>query len=98
MENGKSEMNLLEVRNLSVNFPVRRDLWTRARKWIRAVDDVSFEIEPGETLGLVGESGCGKTSLGRAVIRLIEPTAGSIQFDGVDLTRLEASELRQHRR
>lgn len=78
-------MSLLEVKGLKVHFPVRQGLFSRVKGYVRAVDGVSFSIEPGETLGLVGESGCGKTTLGRAVIRLIEPTAGSVVLEGADL-------------
>ena len=91
-------MNLLEVRNLKVHFPVRRALFSRNRDFVRAVDDVSFNLAPGETVGLVGESGCGKTTLGRAVIRLVQPTSGQIFFDGQDITQLKSSELRPRRR
>jgi oligopeptide transport system ATP-binding protein len=91
-------MSLLEVRNLKVRFPVRHGVFGRARESVRAVDGVSFGINPGESLGLVGESGCGKTTLGRAIVRLLEPTAGTILFDGEDLTRLEESALRSRRR
>ena len=72
-------MSLLEVRNLLVHFPVSHGLFSRARQFVKAVDDVSLHLEPRETLGLVGESGCGKTTLGRAIVRLIEPTAGRHQ-------------------
>jgi oligopeptide transport system ATP-binding protein len=92
------KMNLLEVRNLKVHFPVQHGLFSRAKTFVRAVDDVSFELKAGETLGLVGESGCGKTTLGRSVIRLIEPTAGSIWFEGEDLSKLNGSALRSRRR
>jgi oligopeptide transport system ATP-binding protein len=71
---------------------------SRARAYVKAVDDVSLHIAVGETLGLVGESGCGKTTLGRAIIRLLEPNAGSILFEGEDITRLEGDELRARRR
>ena len=91
-------MNLLEVNHLKVHFPVRTALFTRAKEFVRAVDEVSFTIEAGETVGLVGESGCGKTTLGRAVIRLIEPTAGEIVFEGGNITRLDGSALRAGRR
>ncbi len=91
-------MNLLEVCHLKVHFPVRHGLFSRARDFVRAVDDVSFTIAPGETVGLVGESGCGKTTLGRAVIRLIEPTAGEIVFEGENIERLDRSTLRARRR
>ena len=91
-------MSLLEVRNLLVHFPVRHGLFSRARQFVKAVDDVSFQIEPGETLGLVGESGCGKTTLGRAIVRLIEPTAGSVWFEGEEITRLAGARLRARRR
>ena len=78
-------MNLLEVRNLKVHFPVRHRLSSRATEFVKAVDDLSFALEPGETLGLVGESGCGKTTVGRAILRLIEPTAGGIFFEGKNI-------------
>ena len=91
-------MNLLEVQNLKVHFPVKHGLFSRVNAWVKAVDDVSFSIEPGETLGLVGESGCGKTTLGRAVIRLIEPTAGKILFENEDLASLTSKQLRARRR
>ena len=91
-------MSLLEVKNLKVHFPVKHGLFSRVQGYVKAVDDVSLTIEPGETLGLVGESGCGKTTLGRAIIRLIEPTAGEVIFNGEDITELRGSELRQRRR
>lgn len=91
-------MSLLEVQNLKVHFPVKRGVFSRSREFVKAVEDVSFSIAPGETLGLVGESGCGKTTLGRAIVRLLEPTAGSIRFDGKDLAHLSGAELRAQRR
>ncbi|MGA2242412.1 MAG: dipeptide ABC transporter ATP-binding protein [Verrucomicrobiota bacterium] len=91
-------MSLLEVKNLKVHFPVKHGMFSRAHEFVKAVDDVSFAIEPGETLGLVGESGCGKTSLGRAIVRLVEPTAGSVLLNGDDITGMGGSELRARRR
>jgi oligopeptide transport system ATP-binding protein len=91
-------VNLLEVKNLKVHFPVKHGLFSRVNAHVKAVDDVSFAIKPGETLGLVGESGCGKTTLGRAIVKLVEPTAGSILFEGEDIANLSGSELRQRRR
>ena len=91
-------MNLLEVKNLKVHFPVKAGMLSRAHEFVKAVDDVSFSIAPGETLGLVGESGCGKTTLGRAIVRLVEPTAGSILLEGEDITQMRGSELRAQRR
>ncbi len=91
-------MNLLEIHNLKVHFPVQQRLFGRAKEFVRAVDDVSFAIAPGETVGLVGESGCGKTTLGRAVIKLIEPTAGRIVFEGEDIADLTGAQLRARRR
>ena len=89
---------LLEVRNLRKYFPIRRGVLSRATDYVKAVDDVSFSIDRGETFGLVGESGCGKTTTGRAVLRLIEPDAGEIQFDGADLRALGPRALRRRRR
>ncbi len=91
-------MNLLEVRNLKVHFPVKHGVFSRVNAWVKAVDDVSLTVAPGETVGLVGESGCGKTTLGRAIIRLLEPTAGSVSFEGEDITTLEGAALRERRR
>src|SRR5437867_3323600 len=89
---------LLRVRNLKKYFPIRRGLLLRIVAQVKAVDDISFDINKGETLGLVGESGCGKTTAGRAVLRLIEPDGGTIRFDGMDLLRLPRQELRRKRR
>jgi peptide/nickel transport system ATP-binding protein len=90
---------LVEVENLKVWFPIKSGIvLDRHVGDIRAVDDVSFTIERGETFGLVGESGCGKTTLGRAILRLYEPTAGSVRFDGKDVTHLSEGELRPLRR
>ena len=91
-------MSLLEVKNLKVHFPVKHGLFSRVRQHVKAVDDVSLALAPGETLGLVGESGCGKTTLGRAIIRLIEPTAGRVYFEGEEITALDGGALRARRR
>src|ERR1700686_4150165 len=89
---------LLEVKNLKVHFPVKHGMFSRVREFVKAVDDVSFSIAPGETVGLVGESGCGKTTLGRAIVRLVEPTGGQLIFEGEDLAPLKGSALRARRR
>jgi len=91
-------MSLLEVKNLKVHFPVKHGVFSRVKQSVKAVDDVSFTIAPGETLGLVGESGCGKTTLGRAIVKLVEPTGGSILFEGEDIAALSGKELRKRRR
>ena len=91
-------MSLLEVQNLKVHFPVKRGVFSRVRAHVKAVDDVSFSIGPGETLGLVGESGCGKTTLGRAIVRLVETTAGRVLFEGEDIAKMSGPELRARRR
>jgi oligopeptide/dipeptide ABC transporter ATP-binding protein len=77
---------------------VKHGLFSRVKGHVKAVDDVSFAIQPGETLGLVGESGCGKTTLGRAIVKLVEPTAGSILFEGENIANLDGRELRRRRR
>ena len=89
---------VLEVRDLKKHFPIYAGLLQRAAGTVFAVDGVSFSIQPGETLGLVGESGCGKSTVGRTVLRLIEPTAGSIKVEGRDITHLNKTELRPYRR
>ena len=89
---------ILEVRELKKHFVIQKGILRRAAGHVFAVDGVSFSIMPGETLGLVGESGCGKSTVGRTVLRLIEPTAGSIELDGTDITRLSRAELRPYRR
>jgi peptide/nickel transport system ATP-binding protein/oligopeptide transport system ATP-binding protein len=89
---------LVEVRNLVKHFPIVGGLLQRTIAQVQAVDGVSFTIRRGETLGLVGESGCGKTTVGRLLLRLIEPTSGEIVFDGTDLARLKGSALKPYRR
>jgi oligopeptide/dipeptide ABC transporter ATP-binding protein len=89
---------LVEVRDLVKHFPIRGGILQRQVATVQAVDGVSFDIQRGETLGLVGESGCGKTTVGRLLLRLIEPTSGSIRFDGVDITALRGAALRPYRR
>ena len=89
---------LLEVRNLIKHFPVRRGVLSRVAAHVKAVDDISFTIEKGETFGLVGESGCGKTTTGRVVLRLIEPDSGEVRFEGINMLRLGSAELRGLRR
>ena len=89
---------ILRSENLSVWFPVKKTLFGKAVSFTKAVDNVSFEVYKGETLGLVGESGCGKTTLGRALLRLIEPTSGKIIYNGIDLTAKKKDELRSLRK
>ena len=89
---------ILEVNNLVKYFPVRGGLLQRVQAHVRAVDDVSFFVRKGETLGLVGESGCGKTTLGRSILRLIEPTAGHVYFEDKDIAVLRGNELKRARR
>src|SRR5215469_13910191 len=86
---------LLSVQHLKKYFPIHRGIFSKVAAYVKAVDDISFEIDRGETFGLVGESGCGKTTAGRAILRLLEPDAGEIRFDGIDLISLGRQELRQ---
>jgi oligopeptide/dipeptide ABC transporter ATP-binding protein len=94
----ESTTPLVEVTGLKKYFPVRSGLFSRVSAWVKAVDDVSFHLRQGETLGLVGESGCGKTTVGRSILRLMEPTAGTVTFEGKDVLALSSKELRQTRR
>jgi oligopeptide/dipeptide ABC transporter ATP-binding protein len=89
---------LIKVEGLKKHFPVKKGVFSRVVGQVRAVDGVSFEVKKQETLGLVGESGCGKTTVGRTLLRLLEPTAGKVTFDGVDFFGLDKSSLRQIRR
>lgn len=89
---------LLEVRHLKKYFPVRGGVFSRITGWVKAVDDVSFTVQPQETLGLVGESGCGKTTVGRAILRLIEATAGEVLFNGENVLTMDNAHLRHARR
>jgi peptide/nickel transport system ATP-binding protein len=93
-----TEAPLLDVKNLEVHFPIKSGFFGRTSGVVKAVDDITFNVKPGETLGLVGESGCGKTTTGRAVLRLVEPTSGSVMFDGKDVRALGANELKKMRR
>jgi len=89
---------LLDVRGLRKHFPVRKGLWSRQVGAVKAVDGVDLHLAEGETLGLVGESGCGKTTAGRSILRLIEPTGGSVHFDGQDVLGARPDALRAMRR
>jgi oligopeptide/dipeptide ABC transporter ATP-binding protein len=89
---------MLEVRDLKMYFPVRRGLLRRIVGYVEAVDGVSFSVDKGETLGFVGESGCGKTTVGKCVVRLLKPTAGSVLFDGEDIAPLTGKALKAYRR
>lgn len=88
----------LKIKNLKTWFPIKKGFFGKVVDHVKAVDDVSFDVFPGETIGLVGESGCGKTTLGRSILRLIDPTSGSIEFEGVDILALNEKELRNLRK
>jgi peptide/nickel transport system ATP-binding protein len=89
---------LLQIQNMKTYFPASKPIFGKITGWIKAVDDVSFEVYPGETLGLVGESGCGKTTLGKTIIRLIDPVSGKIIYKGKNLTELTHKEMIPWRR
>jgi peptide/nickel transport system ATP-binding protein len=95
---GSASEFLLDVQHLRTHFPLKRALLSRSDSAVKAVDDVSFGVRRGEVVGLVGESGCGKTTVGRSILRLVEPTSGSVRFDGVEMTRLPAGEMRRRRK
>ena len=95
-KNGK--WDLVQVKRLVKYFPVRGGVFQQVVAWVQAVDDVSFSIRQGETVGLVGESGCGKTTVGRTMLRLIEPTSGEVHFDGEEIFKLRGNELKAMRR
>src|SRR5690554_1724736 len=98
-ENVKSNETLLEVKNLVKHFPITKGIiFSKQVGAVKAVDGVSFTVKKGETLGLVGESGCGKTTTGRVVLRLIEPTSGDVWFDGKNVPALGKDELRELRK
>jgi oligopeptide transport system ATP-binding protein len=89
---------LLHVEDLKMHFPIYRGVFQRQVGAVRAVDGISFDVQRGETLGLVGESGCGKSTTGRTILQLYKPTAGSVMFDGTDLVKLKGEQMRQMRR
>ncbi len=94
---GAGESPLVSVRDLKVHFPVRKGVLMRTVGQVKAVDGISFDVYRGQTLGLVGESGCGKTTIGRALLKLVRPTAGTMQFDGLDIDALGGRDLRKLR-
>ena len=90
--------NILEVKNLKKYFPVKKTMTGKVTRQLYAVDDVSFTLKAGETLGIVGESGCGKTTLGRTILKLHKPTDGKIFFEGKDITDYNSAQMREIRR
>jgi peptide/nickel transport system ATP-binding protein len=95
---GEDEQPLLQVQDLKMHFPIRKGFFSKVVDHVKAVDGVTFDVYRGQTLGFVGESGCGKTTTGRAVMRLLDPTAGRVVFDGTDITTLSQAALRAHRK
>src|SRR5439155_5439526 len=89
---------ILEVRDLRTHFPIKKGVFSRTVGYVKAVDGVTFEVQPGKTLGLVGESGCGKTTVGRTILRLIPATAGEVRYKGEDFFAYKGEELRRLRR
>jgi ABC-type glutathione transport system ATPase component len=98
MNQGNGKEPLLKVTNLKKHFPIMRGVLRRQVGAVQAVDGVSFDIYEGETLGLVGESGCGKSTTGRVILQLMAPTEGSVEFQGTELTTLKKSDMRKMRR
>ncbi|WP_257352017.1 ABC transporter ATP-binding protein [Pseudalkalibacillus decolorationis] len=96
VKNEQAAKPILEVSNLRMHFPIKAGVMQKTVGRVKAVDGVSFQVQPGETLGIVGESGCGKSTLGRAIIRLYQPTSGNVIFQGKDITRLKEGELRKN--
>lgn len=94
----KMTNSLLEVKNLIKYFPIKKGVFRKTVGWIKAVDDISFEVYEGETLGLVGESGCGKTTTALSILRLEEPTNGQVIFDGKDIIKMKKSDMRKERK
>src|SRR5918996_1025707 len=94
----KDGYDLVVVKDLVKYFPVRAGVFQRVKAWVQAVDKVSFTVKEGETLGLVGESGCGKTTVGRSILRLIEPTSGSVFINGEDVIQMRSQSLKLARR
>lgn len=89
---------LLEIKNLSTWYPTKNGFFNKNKEYVKAVNQINFSVFPGETLGLVGESGCGKTTLGRSILRLIQPTSGNIIFEGKDITHVSRAEMRKLRK
>jgi peptide/nickel transport system ATP-binding protein len=93
-----AQQPILQIKNIKTYFPLKKNIFGKALSYVHAVDDVSFDVYPGETLGLVGESGCGKTTLGRTILRLIEPTSGEIIFEEKNITSISSGEMREMRK
>lgn len=98
LSNLYAQTPLLQLRNLKTYFPVSKGIFGKVTDYVKAVDSITFDVYPGETLGLVGESGCGKTTLGRSILRLVEPTAGEIIYKGVNIRNLSYEEMRKMRK
>jgi peptide/nickel transport system ATP-binding protein/oligopeptide transport system ATP-binding protein len=94
----RDNIDIVKVQNLVKHYPVRGGVFRRVVDWVQAVDDVSFTIREGETLGLVGESGCGKSTVGRTLLHLLEPTSGTVEFDGMNVFELSKQEMKSKRR